>query len=117
MRNGIPQKLASQSHKTLGENIDKIFAEMDALKQMIVLQKKEIHLYETLLRKKDQSTHLLEAKNKEQAKKIDALETENKALRRQLPHLTVQIGMFAHSKKKLFTKNPPSLLPERPVWR
>lgn len=117
MKSGISQKLASQSHRTLGENIDKIFSEMDALKQMIALQKREIHLYEELIRKKDQAIHLLEIKNKEQARKIDALETENKLLRQQQPQLPVQIGIFAHSKRKLSTKNSTSTLIGRPAWR
>jgi hypothetical protein len=115
MRNGLSQKLTSQSHKTLGENIDKIFMEIDTLKQQVVLQKKEIQQYETLLKKKEQVAYLLETKNKSQAKTIDSLTTENKVLRQHLPRVVATAGLFAHPPKNSPTENTAPI--NRAPWR
>lgn len=115
MRNEVSQKSASRAHRTLGENLDCLFNQIDSSKQMIAMLRRQIYLLEELAKERESTLESLEAIVQSQTKKMQALEGENSAMRKRLPHQVNSVSLFAH-KPKMLSSHVVRQPAQKPTW-
>lgn len=118
MRRDANLQNTHKAHRQLGDNLDRLTAEMNDLRLLVAQQKRQVLLTEKLLQTQRTVIDTLQRKVAQQASTIEALEKENHSLKKKLPYATQTAGLFASPKRlETVVVSARVTVKPKPAWR